>query len=272
MKKKLKENLLKIILIISIAYFSLLFIIFIFQQNLLYHPEENNYFGDELKVKIEKVKIETSDNLELLGWFHEKDLSNFKTIVFFHGNAGTLDNRIHKINHFKDMNINFLIISWRGFSGNLGKPSEKGLYDDGVSAINWLKRKGLKDSDIVLYGESLGTGIATHIAQNRKFAGVILESPFTSMVDAAKNVYPYFPIRFLLKDKYESDKKIKDLNSPILIMHGEADKLVPFWMGKKMYELANGPKYSYFTEKDNHMMEYDTKLILVLKEYLKSLN
>jgi hypothetical protein len=96
MKKKIKEYLLKIILIIPIAYFSLLFIIFIFQRNLLYEPKENNYFGDELKVKIEKVKIKTSDNFELLGWFHEKDLSNFKTLVFFHGNAGTLENRIHK--------------------------------------------------------------------------------------------------------------------------------------------------------------------------------
>ncbi|MDA9616066.1 alpha/beta hydrolase [Candidatus Pelagibacter sp.] len=272
MKKKLKEYFLKIILIILIAYFSLLFIIFILQRNLLYHPKENNYSGDELKVKIEKVKIKTSDNLELLGWFHEKNLSNFKTVVFFHGNAGMLENRIHKINHFKDMNINFLIISWRGFSGNLGKPSEKGLYEDGESAINWLKEKGLQDSDIVLYGESLGTGIATHIAQHHKFAGVILESPFTSMVDVAKNVYPYFPIKFLLKDKYESDKKIRDINSPILIMHGETDKIVPFWMGEKMYELANEPKYFYFPKKDNHMMEYNEAMILILKEYLKSLN
>ncbi|XOJ73986.1 alpha/beta hydrolase [Candidatus Pelagibacter sp. Uisw_114] len=121
--------------------------------------------------------------------------------------------------------------------------------------MNWL-RKGLKDNDIVLYGESLGTGIATDIAQNHKFAGVILESPFTSMVDAAKNVYPYFPIRFLLKDKYESDKKIKNLKSPILIMHGEEDKIVPFWMGKKMYKLANEPKYSYFSEKTIILEQY----------------
>ena len=168
MKKILKENLLLAILIIPIAYLTLVFIIFIFQRNLLYHPNENNYFGDELKVKVEKVKIKTSDNFELLGWYHEKDLKNFKTLVFFHGNAGTLENRIHKINHFKDMNINFLIISWRGFSGNSGKPSEKGLYKDGESAINWLKEKGLKDTDIVLYGESLGTGIVTHIAQNHR--------------------------------------------------------------------------------------------------------
>ena len=272
MKKKFKEYLLKIILIISIIYLFSLFTIFIFQRTLLYHPTENNYLHDKLKIRIEKVKIKTSDNIELIGWFHEKDLNNFKTIVFFHGNAGALENRIHKINHFKGMNVNFLIISWRGFSGNLGKPSEKGLYEDGESTINWLKEKGLKDSDIVIYGESLGTGIATHIAQKHQFAGVILESPFTSMVDAAKNIYPYFPIRLLLKDKYESDKKIKNLNSPILIMHGRLDKIVPFWMGKRMYELANEPKFSYFPLKDNHMMEYDKRMIGILKHYLKSLN
>ena len=272
MSQILRKYFLKIILVFFLLYLIVLAILFIFQRNLLYHPSENNYFGDQLKVSIEKIKIKTVDELELLGWFHEKDLGNFKTIIFFHGNAGALENRIHKINHFKEMDINFLIISWRGFSGNLGKPSEKGLYEDGESAINWLKRKGLKDNDIVLYGESLGTGIATHVAQNHKFAGVILESPFTSMVDAAKNVYPYFPIRFLLKDKYENDKKIKNLKSPILIMHGEADKIVPFWMGKKMYKLANEPKYFYFPEKDNHMMEYDEKMIVILMEYLKSLN
>ena len=153
-----------------------------------------------------------------------------------------------------------------------GNHLKRGLYKDGASAINWLKGKGLKDTDIVLYGESLGTGIVTHIAQNYKFAGVILESPFTSMVDAAKNVYPYFPIRFLLKDKYESDKKVKNLNSSILIMHGEADQIVPFWMGEKMYKLANEPKYSYFPKKDNHMMEYDEKMIEILKEFLNKLN
>ena len=155
---------------------------------------------------------------------------SFKTIIFFHGNAGKLENRIHKINHFKDIDVNFLIIAWRGFSGNSGSPSENGLYEDAESAVRWLKRKGLKNKDIVLYGESLGTGIVTHIAQKNKFAGVILESPFTSMIDAAKNVYPYFPIRLLLKDKYESDKKIKNIKSPILIMHGKKDKIVPFWI------------------------------------------
>ena len=92
------------------------------------------------------------------------------------------------------------------------------------------------------------------------------------MVGAAKTKYPFFPIKLLLKDKYESDKKIKNINSPILIMHGEVDTLVPFWMGKKMYELANEPKYSYFSKYDDHMMEYNEKLLNELKKFIDSLN
>ena len=170
------------------------------------------------------------------------------------------------------MNVNFLIVAWRGFSGNKGKPTEKGLYEDAKSAVKWLQSNGVVENNIIIYGESLGTGVATEIAQNKNFAGIILESPFTSMIDAGKDKYPYLPVRLLLKDKYESDKKIKNINRPILIMHGKIDNIVPFHMGKRMYELANEPKYSYFSEYDDHMMEYNEKLLKVLKDFISSLN
>ena len=272
MKIKRRNFILQVFIGILFIYALVLILLFIFQRDLMYHPDENNYFGDKLEVDIEKVQIRTVDNINLLGWFHKKDLKNFKTIIYFHGNAGKLENRIHKLNHFKNMDVNFLIISWRGFSGNLGNPSEQGLYKDGNSAIDWLKNIGLAEKDIVVYGESLGTGIATQIVQNKNFAGLILETPFTSMVDAAKNVYPYIPVGLLLKDRYENDKKIKNINVPVLVMHGEADQIVPFRMGKKIYEIANQPKYSYFTKYDDHMMEYDEKLVIALNTFLKSLN
>ena len=262
----------ELIIGIIVIYASVLILLFIFQRSLMYHPQENNYFGDKLEVEIEKVKIKTSDDIDLLGWFHKKDLKKFKTIVYFHGNAGNLKNRIYKLNHFKDMDVNFLIIAWRGFSGNSGKPTEKGLYNDAKSAIIWLKKLGLTEKDIVIYGESLGTGVATEIAQNSHFAGLVLETPFTSMIDAAKNFYPYIPVSLLLKDKYDNQNKIKNINTPILVMHGEVDQIVPFRMGKKIYEIANQPKYSHFTKFDDHMMEYDEKLLYALKTFVKSLN
>ena len=272
MLKKFRKNLLQLILIIFFLYFFVLVFLYFYQRNLLYLPNENNYSGDKISVDIQKVKIPTSDNIELLGWYHEKNLKDHKTLVYFHGNAGSLENRIHKLNNFKNMNINFLIIAWRGFSGNNGKPTEEGLYIDGKSAIDWLIKKGVDEKNLILYGESLGTGVATHLAQNKNYAGVILETPFTSMIDTAKKFYPYIPVSLLLKDKFENYKKIKNINSPILVMHGEVDQIVPFFMGKKIYELANEPKYSYFTKYDDHMMEYDENLVLALKSFVKSLN
>ena len=272
MLKKAKNILLLFFQLVILIYILILTFLYFYQRNLLYHPNENNYSGDHISVNIQKVKVKTNDGIELLGWYHEKDLKRFKTILFFHGNAGTLENRIHKLNHFQEMDVNFLIIAWRGFSGNQGKPSEKGLYEDGRSGINWLINKGVKEENIVIYGESLGTGVATHLSQKKNFAGVILETPFTSMVDAAKTFYPYIPVNLLLKDKFDNKSKINNIKAPILIMHGEADQIVPFFMGKKIYEIANEPKYSYFTKHDNHMMEFDENLVKALKSFLKSLN
>ena len=271
MNKK-KMYILSILGLVILIYLIITFILYSYQRNLMYHPVENNYQGDKLMVKIEKVNIKTEDNIDLLAWYHKKNLTKYKTILYLHGNAGALENRIHKINHFDGMKVNFLLVAWRGFSGNKGSPTEKGLYQDARSAVKWLNDNGIRNENIIIYGESLGTGVATEIAQNKNFAGIILESPFTSMIEAARSRYPIFPIRLILKDKYESDKKIKNIKSPILVMHGEVDKIVPFHMGKKMYELANEPKYSYFSEYDDHMMEYNESLLKVLKDFINGLN
>ena len=261
-----------ILLTFIIIYFFLLILTYTFQRSLLYHPMENNYPSNQVLNEIKKIRIKTSDGLDLLSWYHKKKNNNYKTILFLHGNAGSLDNRIHKIKHFNDMQINFLIVAWRGFSGNEGNPTEKGLYEDARSAVRWLKLNGIQEDNIIIYGESLGTAVAVEIAQNKNFAGLILESPFTSMINAGKSKYPFLPVKFLLKDKYESNIKMKNINIPILIMHGKVDNIVPFYMGKKIYELANEPKFFYFSEYDDHMMEYNQNLLNSLKKFITSLN
>ena len=131
-----------IILACVSLYVLLLTIMFFFQSNLLYHPSVDTYLKDQVTnepTKIEKVKITTVDNIDLVAWFYNNDIEKFKTILFFHGNAGSLENRTYKLNHFKNLNLNFLIIAWRGFNGSKGKPNEMGLYEDAKSAIQWLK-------------------------------------------------------------------------------------------------------------------------------------
>jgi hypothetical protein len=257
--------------LLIVIYVGITVVVYFYQRKLLYHPFSAEITGEGLIHNFETINFKTSDNFVLKGWFHLKN-SNKKTILFLHGNAGNLDNRIDKLNSLGSMNINFLIISWRGYSGNPGNPSEAGLYKDVLGGIKWLNEKGISNDQIILYGESLGTAIATEVGQNENFAGIILEAPFTSMVDMGQKIYPIFPVKFLLKDKYESKNKIKNIKSPILIIHGEVDKIVPFWMGKKMFELANEPKYSYFSKYDDHMMEFNKDLINSINLFIKSLN
>jgi len=258
--------------LILILYLIITLTIYLFQRKLLYHPNFNSHLkGDGLIHSFENINIITEDNINLKGWFHLKDTKK-KTILFFHGNAGTLDNRIYKLNFLGNLDVNFLIFGWRGYSGSSGKPSEFGLYLDAKSALNWLNSKGITDEEIILYGESLGTSVAIEVSQNRNLAGIILEAPFTSMIDIGKKYYPFFPVKLLLKDKYVSKNKIKNINSPILVMHGKKDKIVPFYMGKKIYDLANQPKFKYFPDDDDHMMNFDDKLINKIDLFISNLN
>ena len=257
--------------LLILIYFVITVVVYFFQRKLLYHPFSPQITGKGLIHNFETINFKTSDNFELKGWFHLKN-SNKKTILFLHGNAGNLDNRIDKLNFLGNMDINFLIISWRGYSGNPGNPSETGLYKDALGGIEWLNKKGISNDRIILYGESLGTAITTEVAQNENFAGIILEAPFTSMVDMGQKIYPIFPVKFLLKDKYESKNKIKNIKSLILVLHGRKDKIVPFYMGEKIFEMANSPKFKYFTDLDDHMMNFDEKLVNEIDLFIRNLN
>ena len=246
MKISFKMTISKFLFFIPLIYIIICLFIYFYQRNLLYHPSENNYLDEgPLTHKIQKISVNSKN--DLVGWYFFKN-KNFKTILFFHGNAGKLDNRIYKLNEFEKMDVNYLIFAYRGFSGNKGKPSESGLYEDALAAKKWLNSKEIEDKNIILYGESLGTAIAINLAKDNSFSGVILESPFTSM------------------------DKLNMNNSPLLVMHGEKDRIVPFSMGKEIYSEYKSQKYSYFIENDDHMMDFNENLVRSLKLFISNLN
>ena len=253
---------------IIIAYLVLLVFIYFYQRNLLYHPSENNYQNDKIQFSYDEIFIKVDEKIKLKSWMINKNLKKFKTLVFFHGNAGELSNRIYKLNELNKLDINILLISWRGFSGNQGFPTEENLYKDAKAVIKWLNSKEVESNKIILYGESLGTGVVVEIGKKNIFNSIILESPFTSMENAAKIYYPYLPVKLLLKDKYNSISKIQRITTPILIMHGKKDDIVPFSMGKELFEKANDPKLSYFTSDDDHMMEFNDQIITNIKNFI----
>ena len=256
---------------VVLAYFIIILFVYFYQRNLLYHPSENNYLNDKIIFNYEEIFIETDKKIKLKSWFIKKDLNKFKTILIFHGNAGNLFNRVYKLNELNKLDVNILLISWRGFSGNEGKPTEKNLYHDAEEAVKWLNNRGAISKNIILYGESLGTGVATELGTSNAFGGIILESPFTSIANAAKIYYPYLPVNIILKDRYDSIGKIKNITTPILIMHGKKDNIVPQKMGLELYEKANQPKFSYFPENDDHMMEYNDNLLNSIKLFISKI-
>ena len=256
---------------VVLAYFIIILFVYFYQRNLLYHPSENNYLNDKIIFNYEEIFIETDKKIKLKSWFIKKDLDKFKTILIFHGNAGNLFNRVYKLNELNKLDVNILLISWRGFSGNKGKPTEKNLYRDADESVKWLNNQGVISKNIILYGESLGTGVATELGTSNAFGGIILESPFTSIANAAKIYYPYLPVSIILKDRYDSIGKIKNINTPIFIMHGKMDNIIPQQMGLELFEKANNPKYSYFPEDDDHMMNYNKQLLNEIKLFINKI-
>ena len=260
---------LKIIGIIVIIYLIIVFYVYFKQRSLLYVPNIDKYSDEELVINVDEGFIENSDGNKLRSVFFKNPNNTNNTLLMFHGNAGPIENRFYKLNKLSKYNQNILLISWRSYSGNEGKPTEKGLYDDAMSAIKWLQTKGYKKEEIIIYGESLGTAVSIEIVQNEPFKGLILEAPFTSMVDAAKYHYPYLPVSWMLKDRYLSKDKIQNINIPLFVMHAKGDTIVPFWMGERIFELANKPKMNYFIEENEHLVTYNEELMKMMDDFYK---
>ena len=252
-------------------YLTVVLLMYFAQRSFLYFPNEDNYITNEtINFNYETVNINSTNKIALKSWYSSNNPSK-KFILFLHGNAGTLKSRIYKLNAFNDLDLNFLAITWRGFSGNSGHPSENGLYEDALSAVNWLNSNGIKNEDIIIYGESLGTAIAIEISQKSNYAGVILESPFTSISSMGKLKFPYLPIDLILNDKFDSINKTSNINIPSLVLHGKDDNLVPFYMGQEIFASLTYKSKSHFVD-DDHMMRFDDQMIEAISRFVKYLD
>lgn len=231
------------IIIYIIIGFVLLFgyIKFLERYGVFYPNKKIEITPDSLNITFEDVYIKTKDNLKINGWFIPVQGAQY-TILFFHGNAGNLQDRIEKIIMFKELGVSVFIIDYRGYGRSQGKPSEQGLYLDAQAAYDYLvNQRNIKPSQIILFGESLGTAVAIDLATKVKLAGLILEGAFSRGKDMAKVIYPYLP-RFFFSNIYDSLTKIKKINCPKLFIHSKDDEIVPFSLAEKLFSTAPEPK------------------------------
>ena len=217
--------------------------IYLFQRSLMYHPSSGFLDPGQFGVpEMEVVKVETDDGLSLTAWYRPPAHEDALTILYLHGNAGHIGYRASKVKPYLDAGYGVLLLSYRGYGTNHGYPTEKNLYLDGKAALDFLADQKIPIFKTVLYGESLGTGVAVEIAQNKAIFALVLEAPFSSMVDAAQYHFKLYPASILVRDKYDSLNKINKIKAPLIILHGVRDRTVPYKLGRKLFDAAANPK------------------------------
>ncbi|MCK4553649.1 alpha/beta hydrolase [Candidatus Parcubacteria bacterium] len=254
-------KLLKFTLIILLATYLVIALYYYFlQKKFIFYPTKT-YTPPPKHLNIEEVYITTADDEQLHGWWmtpldssphrieniqRGKHLTGqaTNTVLFFHGNAGNLTDRAFRLEIFNKLGLNALIIDYRGYGKSSGKiKKEQDLYIDGLAAWEFLtKDKNIAEENIILWGRSLGGGVACELAQNQDVSAVILEATFYSLPELARHYYWYLPVRTLLRFKFENGAKIKNIKAPILIIHSKQDDITPFAQGEKLFQTANEPK------------------------------
>lgn len=232
----------QILLGVALFYGVLALLFHAFQWRLMYFPNKERVDPKEVGLDfVEEHELETPDGETLIAWY-AKAKPGMPTILYFHGNSGNLAHRKERIHRFTRSGYGIYMMSHRMYSGSTGRPNQAWLTSDGMFAYDTLREFGVSPDNIVVYGESIGTGIATPVAVAREVAALILEAPFTSTVDIAEARYPYLPIRRYMLDRYESGKVIHRIAAPLLIFHGENDKIIPLASAQKLFDAAQEPK------------------------------
>ncbi|MGD8312917.1 MAG: alpha/beta hydrolase [Gammaproteobacteria bacterium] len=241
------NSLLSVLLLAVLLYGIMALYLFIMQPRLLYYPDMPSRRIEATPAAVglnhETVSLLTADGVRLHGWFIPEPRTR-ATLLFCHGNAGNISHRLESIRLFHDLGLNILIFDYRGYGRSDGHPSEKGSYRDVDAGWDYLVDARRTDPGrIVVFGRSLGAAIAADIASRKKPAAVILESAFTSVPEMAATLYPWLPVRFLSRYRYDNKTKIRHISAPVLVVHGRDDEIVPFSQGRQLFELAGEPKH-----------------------------
>ncbi len=250
-----------------LLFFSLL--TFVFQRKLIYIPDKGKpSFVLAKQYGLNEVFLQTNDGLDLLAWY-KKAKEGKATIIHFHGNAGNIAYRLPIAKYFIDNGFGILLVEYRGYGGNLGHPSEQGLYKDGQSAIAFLQAQHIPLSSTVLYGESLGTGVAVAMSVHYPACALILQSPYTSMFELAKSHYPWVLVKPW--DRYNSLEKIGAISTPVLILHGKMDEIVPYHQAQQLFSAVNAPKqFVLYPERGHNDLwhqDFYQKVILFVEQH-----
>ncbi len=234
---------------LAVGYAAIAGLAFAFQDQLLFQPSDRlRATPDDAGMDHETVRLDTDDGETLHGWWVpapdvSRETGARGTLLFFHGNAGNISGRLESVGQFHRLGLNVLIVDYRGYGQSTGTPSEAGLYHDAEACWQYLtETQGVAPQHIVVFGRSMGGGPATWIASRKRPEAVILESVFTSVPDVGAHHYPFLPVRTLATNQFDNASRVGTISAPLLSIHSRDDRVVPFELGRDVYEAAAAPK------------------------------
>ncbi|MDA0901992.1 MAG: alpha/beta fold hydrolase [Proteobacteria bacterium] len=254
-------------------YIGLCLLVFIFQRKIQYFPSKILHSTQHYRLYgFEDLTITTADSVKIGVWFSAPK-NNGKILLYLHGNGGNLQDRAYKFGLFaNNSDFGVLAVSYRGYGNSEGSPSEDGLLKDAQAATDFLISRGYSNQDVILYGESLGSGVALKHAVDFKPYAIILEAPFYSIASVAKRSYWFLPVNLLLKDRFDSYKYAPQIKAPILVFHGTKDPVVPFENGKMLYDKFTSQKRFISIEGAGHLYFNDQLLLDEIKKFVSEIN
>ena len=228
-------------IIVLVGYGGLVALMYVGQRALQYFPDRARTPPAVAGLpQAEEVLLDTADGERVIVW-HIPPRGEKPVILYFHGNGGAIGGRGERLRSLTADGDGLVALSYRGYGGSSGRPTETGLIEDARATYAIAAARYPADR-IVLWGESLGSGVAVALAAEKPVARVVLESPFTSIADVASSIYWFLPVRWLIKDPFRSDLRIAKVTAPVLVLHGERDNVVPIALGERLYGLINAPK------------------------------
>ncbi|MFO1170215.1 MAG: alpha/beta hydrolase [Hyphomicrobiaceae bacterium] len=240
------------------------------QRRLLYPADPTRVPPASLGLDVSEIELKTPDGERLVAW-HAKAAPGQPTLLYFHGNGGNLAARRDRILLYRSAGYGLLMMAYRGYSGSTGHPTEANNVADAELAYHWLRDQRVSANEIVIYGESLGTGVAVQVAAVEPIKGLILDAPYTSIPDTAQRHYPWIWVKPFMADRYNSIDTIDQVRVPLLVLHGGRDRIVPVDMGQAIFDRANEPKKMVVFPEAGHLYHTEFGSFDVIREFIGTL-
>src|SRR5262249_5157532 len=236
------------LIVVVVVYLGFLLLLYATQRRIVFRPDPTlaDLTAAGLADQMAEVAIRTDDGLTLSSWWAPPARGDGRVIVYFHGNAGHRGGRADRIRDYLAAGYGVLLVGYRGYGGNPGTPTEVGLYQDARAHLAFLPAPNVQPEQTILFGESLGTPVAIQMATEVPILALVLEAPLASITHSARARYPLFVFDFLVRDKFNSLRKIGAVRVPLLLIHGEKDRTTAVRFGRMIYDAANEPKRAHF--------------------------